>query len=173
MIKFTAIIQKFGQQGEKTGWFYIEIPAKWAEKLNPGVKKGYRVKGKLDDFALKQVALLPMGHGSFILPLNLAIRKAIKKAKGAAVMVQMEVDETPLQLSIEFLECLADEPKALKHFNTLAKSHQAYFSKWIESAKTEETKAKRIALSVNALAKGWDYGQMIRTETQKRKDLLG
>jgi hypothetical protein len=173
MIKFTATIQKFGQQGEKTGWFYIEIPPEWAEKLNPGVKKGFRVKGKLDDYALKQVALLPMGHGSFILPLNLAIRKAIKKAKGATLYVQMEVDTKTISINSTFLECLDDEPKARAYFTTLAKSHQAYFSKWIESAKTAETTAKRIALSVNALAKGWGYGEMIRAETQKRKDLLG
>jgi sugar phosphate isomerase/epimerase len=172
MIKFATTIKQFGQQAEKTGWTYIEIPAAKAKKLNPGVKKTFRVKGKLDDYVLKQTAILPMGNGDFILPLNLTMRKAIKKMKGATVMAQMEVDETPLQLSSEFMECLVDEPRALKHFNTLAKSHQAYFSKWIESAKTEETKAKRIAVSVNALAKRWGYGEMIRAETQKRKDLL-
>lgn len=173
MIKFTATIKKFEKQGEKTGWNYIEIPAAKAEKLNPGVKKTFRVKGKLDDFVLKQIALLPMGDGNFILPLNLIMRKAIKKTKGNTVQVQMEVDEKPIQINKSFLECLADEPKAIKYFNSLAKSHQAYFSKWIESAKAEETMAKRIALSVNALAKGWDYGQMIRAETQKNKELRG
>ena len=49
-------------------------------------------------------------------------------------------------------------------FKTLAKSHQNYFSKWIESAKTEGTKTKRIALAVNALSKQWDYGTMIRED---------
>jgi sugar phosphate isomerase/epimerase len=173
MIKFTTTIKKFEKQGEKTGWTYIEILADKARLLKPDNKKSFRVKGKLDDYVLKQAALLPMGNGSFILALNLTMRKAIKKVKGATVIVQMEVDEKLLVLNASFMECLADEPKAIKHFNTLAKSHQAYFSKWIDSAKTEETMTKRIGISVNALLKGWGYGEMIRAETQKRKDLLG
>ena len=67
MISFTTTIQKFGRQGEKTGWTYIEIPGELSELLNPGVKKSYRVKGKLDKYPIKAVALLPMGDGSFIM----------------------------------------------------------------------------------------------------------
>jgi Domain of unknown function (DUF1905)/Bacteriocin-protection, YdeI or OmpD-Associated len=172
MIKFTATIKKFGQQGEKTGWTYIEISAARAQLLKPGIKKSFRVKGKLDNYVLRQAALIPVGEGNFVLPLNLTIRKAIKKIKGATIQVQMEVDEKPLQVNSTFMECMADEPKALAYFNTLAKSHQLYFSKWIESAKAAETQAKRIAMSVNALARGWGYGEMIRSETQRRTDLL-
>jgi hypothetical protein len=39
------------------------------------------------------VALLPMGGGDFIMPLNGAMRKAIKKQKGATVKVKMELDK--------------------------------------------------------------------------------
>jgi Domain of unknown function (DUF1905)/Bacteriocin-protection, YdeI or OmpD-Associated len=172
MIKFTATIKKFGQQGEKSGWIYIEIPAARAQLLKPGTKRSFRVKGKLDSYVLRQVALIPIGEGNFILPLNATIRKAIKKITGATVQVQMEADEKPLELNDTLMECMADEPKALAHFKTLAKSHQLYFSKWIESAKADETKAKRIGIAVNALARGWGYGEMLRSETQKRKDLL-
>jgi hypothetical protein len=45
MIKFTATLLKFDKQGEKTGWTYIEIPADLAQKLKPGNKKIFRVKG--------------------------------------------------------------------------------------------------------------------------------
>jgi hypothetical protein len=44
----------------------------------------------------------------------------------------------------------------------LPKSHQKYFSNWIESARTESTKAKRIAQAVNALSIGLGYGEMMR-----------
>ena len=53
----------------------------------------------------------------------------------------------------------------LKHvsfFNSLAKSHRDYFIKWIESAKSNETRAKRIVNTVNAMLRKWDYGTMIR-----------
>ena len=162
MIRFTAPMLKFDKKGEKTGWTYIEIPAVLAQKLKPGNKQSFRVKGTLDNFSFKQTALLPMGGGDFILPLNAAIRKSIRKRQGATLAVTMAVDDTPVQLSTDMLECLADEPKALAHFKSLPKSHQNYFSKWIESAKTEPTKAKRIAQAINALAQGWGFAEMIR-----------
>jgi hypothetical protein len=51
-------------------------------------------------------------------------------------------------------------------------SHQAYWSKWIESAKTEGTRTKRITQSVIALAKKFDYGQMIRSLKQNKEDMM-
>jgi Domain of unknown function (DUF1905) len=47
VLSFTTAISQFAQQGEKTGWTYIVVPAAIAGKLNPGVKKSYRVKGRL------------------------------------------------------------------------------------------------------------------------------
>ena len=66
------------------------------------------------------------------------------------------------------MECLADEPAASAFFQSLAGSHQRYFSKWIDSAKTEPTRTKRIALAVNALAKKWGYPEMIRASQEKK-----
>jgi hypothetical protein len=162
MVHFKTIIKKFDKQGEKTGWTYIEISAAIASQLNSGIKTSYRVKGKLDDYAIEKVAILPMGDGGFIMPLNAAMRKGIRKQKGAELEVRVMVDTSPLQLNADLLDCLQDEPTALQTFQQLAKGHQAYFSKWIESAKTEPTKARRIAMAVNALAKGWGYPEMIR-----------
>jgi Domain of unknown function (DUF1905)/Bacteriocin-protection, YdeI or OmpD-Associated len=163
MITFNATIQKFDNQGEKTGWTYIEIPVLIAEQLKPGHKTSFRVKGKLDDWAFKSVALLPMGGGSFIMPLKADVRKAIGKRKGATLQVAMEEDSTPFVLCPELMECLADEPVALANFNKQPGSHQKYFSNWIDSAKTEATKAKRIAQTITAMLKGQDYGTMIRS----------
>lgn len=162
MIQFAATIKRFNEQGEKTGWTYIEVPSALAQQLRPENKKGFRVKGKLDDHAFSMMALLPMGGGNFILTLNAAIRKAIKKQKGATIQVKMEVDTDELKPPDELLECLQDEPEALEYFNSLAKGHQNYFTNWINSAKTNPTQAKRIAATLDALNKKWDFGQMIR-----------
>ena len=167
MVSFVATIRKFEKQGEKTGWTYFEIPADLAEKIKPGNKKSFRVKGKLDDLKISGIALLPMGAGVFIMPLNTALRKGIHKRHGAMLKVQLEEDKKPFQFNKEFMECLADEPAAKVFFETLSGSHQRYFSKWIDSAKTEPTKTKRIALAVNALAKKWGYQQMLRADQGK------
>ncbi|MBN9295892.1 MAG: DUF1905 domain-containing protein [Filimonas sp.] len=171
MVKFTTIIQQFAKQGEKTGWTYIDIPQEIAEKIAPGNKKSIRVKGKLDSYSFEGISLLPMGGGDFILTLNGDVRKHIKKRKGDSIKVQLEIDPTAYELNNEFIECLKEEPEAYKFFNSLNKSRQGYFSKWIDSAKTEETKAKRIAQAINGLMKHMDYGAMIRSVQEERKML--
>lgn len=163
MVTFNVIILKFATKGEKTGWTYIEVPANIAQQLNLKQKKSFRVKGKLDDYSFNSVALLPMGEGNFIMPLNTSIRKGIHKKHGAMVQVVLELDKTPIQLNQELVTCLKDEPEAFEYFSQLAKSHQHYFSKWIESAKTESTKTKRIIQTVTAMLKRQIYSEMIRS----------
>ncbi|CAN5424066.1 YdeI/OmpD-associated family protein [soil metagenome] len=170
MVSYTTTILKFDKQGEKTGWTYIEVPEDITQQLKPGNKKSFRVKGKLDDHFIKQTALLPMGNGSFIMPLNATLRKAIGKRKGAMLKVQLATDNVPYKINAEFLECLADEPAAKEYFNGMSMSFQHYYSKWIESAKTETTRTKRIALAVSSLALKMDFGEMIRSQ-KKMKDL--
>jgi Domain of unknown function (DUF1905)/Bacteriocin-protection, YdeI or OmpD-Associated len=168
LISFSTIIKKFGSQGEKTGWTYIEVPEKIAAQINPGVKKSYRVKGKLDDCAIKGISVIPMGGGDFIIALNAAIRKAIGKRTNSTVMVQLALDKSGYQLPNDLVECLKDEPSAYTFFYTLAGSHRNYFGKWIEAAKTDITRAKRIAMAVNALCKKMGYAEMLRERKQEK-----
>jgi hypothetical protein len=163
-VSFKAILQKFNQQGEKTGWTYFEIPSKVAQKLNPGVKVSFRVKGKIDAHVIKQVSILPMGDGHFIMPFNASMRKATRKKAGDPIELELEHDQAELKISEDFLACLADDPEAEKHFNSLPKSHQQYYSKWIDTAKTEATRTKRIAIVVNGLARHMDFGAMLREQ---------
>jgi len=170
MVQFTTTILKFEKQGEKTGWTYIEIPADIAQELKPGNKKSFRVKGKLDNYKITGISLLPMGEGSFIMALNATMRKGIGKRQGATLKVQLDEDKKAYQLNKDFLECLHDEPKALKVFEAMPKSHQNYYSRWIESAKTEPTKTKRIALAVSSLAKWKSFPEMLRTQQKKNRE---
>ena len=171
MVQFTAVLKKFDEQGEKTGWTYFEIPAAVANKIKRGQKTSYRVKGRIDEFKIQQVAILPMGEGSFIMPVNAAMRKGIGKRQGAQVKVTLEEDKAAFKFSADFIECLKDEPKALTFFKTLPMSHQKYFSKWIDSAKTIETKSKRIAMAVKALAQKMGYAEMMRANKKLKDDL--
>jgi len=172
MLSFSTTIQRFDKQGEKTGWTYIVIPDKIASKLNPGVKKSYRVKGKLDEYILEKASLIPMGKGDFILPINGTIRKATGKRFGSTINVQLELDASPILPPAELLECLQDEPDALAYFNSLPQGHRNYFTKWIETAKTDPTKTKRIALVIKAMLRKMDFGAMLR-EDRDEKRMLG
>ncbi|GAB3748802.1 DUF1905 domain-containing protein [Spirosoma pomorum] len=162
MHTFTALLQRFDEKGEKTGWTYITLPTAVSDAMKPGQKTSYRVKGTLDNYAIKQVALVPMGDGQFIIAVNATMRRGIRKEVGATVQVSLDVDTDPFPISPDLIACLEDEPAALKFFNTLAKGHQQYFSNWIESAKTIDTKTKRLTQAVTGLALGLGYGEMIR-----------
>ncbi|MDZ4822144.1 MAG: YdeI/OmpD-associated family protein [Flavobacteriales bacterium] len=155
-------LYRFDKQGEKTGWTYIVIPADVAQRLNPHNKKSFRVKGTMDNHTFNQVALLPMGEGEYIMPINNIMRKALKKKEGDVILLKTETDESEFILSPDMLACLEEEASVMKHFNSLAGSHQRYFSKWIESAKTWDTKTDRIAKTFFAMQKQMDYGAMIR-----------
>lgn len=167
MVKFSAKIKRFGKMGEKTGWSYVVISAKQAQQLNPGKKTGYRVKGRLDQYPIKHIALLPMGKGQFILPLKAQLRKAIGKEMGDSLTITLDLDGQ-IPPSHDFMKCLKDDDRAMTHFKTLTGSHQRYFSKWIEEAKTMTTKTKRITMAVIALGSGQGYPEMIRANRGRR-----
>jgi hypothetical protein len=167
MIDYTTVILRFEKKGEKTGWTYIEVPADVAAKLKPGNKRSFRVKGKLDEYLIKGIALLPMGKGNFIMPLNAAMRKGIGKKSGAMLRVLLQEDKTPTKINAELIECLTDDPDAIKFFKSLTASHQNYFSKWIESAKTDATKTKRIAQTVTAMSRKQGFPEMLRSLKNK------
>ena len=162
MVTFATTIHRFDKQGEKTGWTYIEISATQAHKLKPNTKVSFRVKGKLDDFQIEKTALIPMGDGKFILPINATMRRGIKKKHGDKLKVTLEEDDREIDLSADLITCLKDEPQAYTFFKSLSKGHQQYFSKWIESAKTTQTKTKRIVMAVIALSQKQGYPEMIR-----------
>lgn len=168
MISFQTIILKFAKKGEKTGWTYIEVPADIARQLKPGNRKSFRVKGRLDAIKISGIALIPMGEGSFIMPLNAALRKETGKRHGVVISVALEEDKTEYKINADLLTCLKEDKDAETFFKSLAPSHQKYFSKWIESSRTDATYANRIAQTVNAMARKQTYSEMIRSLKQVR-----
>jgi hypothetical protein len=165
MLSFTALIEKFGDKGEKSGWTYVLVPQAIAVQLKPGMRQSFRVKGKLDEVEVEYLALIPMGEGDFIIPLKTDLRRKLRKQKGATLSLVIEADDRPMPMSEDFLACLEDEPNAMAYFKTLPGSHQRYYSKWIEEAKTEATKAKRIAQAIKGLSGKLDFGTMTKLKT--------
>ncbi len=171
MIEFTTIIQRFGEMGEKTGWTHVIIPAELAQQLKPGNKKAFRIKGTLDAHPIRQVAIMPWSEGGFLLAINAEMRKATGKGQGAELRVRLEMDDSPILPPEELLECLTDEPDAMAYWESISGAHRNYFIKHIEGAKTVETRARRVAQSLDALVKRMDYGQMIRAAKADRQAL--
>ncbi|WP_184548895.1 YdeI/OmpD-associated family protein [Mucilaginibacter sp. FT3.2] len=170
MAYLNTIILQFAEQGEKNGWTYIEVPAAIAQEMKPGNKKSFRVRGKLDNLEVRGMALMPMGEGNFIMALKKDVCKALHKGRGAMLKVQLEPDDDfKFTIPADLLECFEYEPEGETFFNSLAESHRGYFIKWIDSAKTDATRANRIAATINAMVRRMDYGMMLR-ELKKARE---
>lgn len=169
MLQFEAVLHKFAEKGEKSGWTYIEVGPEVLSQLAPGLRKSVRVKGMLDQYAFEGASLLPMGSGQFILPVNAAMRKGIRKKEGATLCVRLAVDPNEYKLNASLEEALALSPKASDVFYAMPRSHQHYYSKWVDAAKLQVTRDKRLTLIVVSLERGMSYAEMLRAQ---KKDSL-
>ncbi len=169
MVRFKAMLEKFGAKGEKTGWTYVSIPAKTAAKIKADCKKSFRVKGKIDEHSLKGVATVPMGEGEFIIAVNAVMRKAIKKFHGAEVIMQLEEDKAQIKILEELTECFKDDPDAAKYFNSLPQSHRNWYSNWVKGAKTEITTSKRITVVIKACSQKMIFSEMMKAYRDERR----
>jgi uncharacterized protein YdeI (YjbR/CyaY-like superfamily) len=68
----------------------------------------------------------------------------------------------PLPTPKELSEALASNAKARKAFEAFAPSHQREYIQWIQEAKRDETRQRRIGEAVKMIAAGksrnWKYG---------------
>lgn len=141
----------------KGGWTYVRVPNLQGFKNLEGLKRAFgfvKVKGTIDGYKISKYNIMPMKDGNHFLPVKSEIRKKIGKEAGDTVHVILFHDDEPLRAPKEFLECLADEPAALKFFRQLSDSNKKYYIDWIYEAKREETKVARMAKAVDRLAKG-------------------
>lgn len=169
MVNFNAEIERFDSNGEKTGWSYVFVPEAIAHQIKPEDKRGFRVRGQIDNLEISGKSLLPMGGGDFILPLDGKIRRQLRKEAGSKVILSLEHDadfkiEMPEDLEI----CLAQEDGLLEHFLSYTKAHQNYFIVWLNTAKTEPTRTKRLIMIVDAMAKKQDFGLMLRSNKKEK-----
>lgn len=154
------------------GWAYIDVPRAIAQQLKPDYKQVYRVRGEIDGHPFSGMALMPKGEGDYILAINGSMRKVLNKGVGDRLFLRLEEDkefviEVPEDLEICLLD---DETDLMERFMALAKSHRNYFIKYINDAKTEPTRAKRIAMTVEAMSLGMDFGAMIRLDKARRRN---
>lgn len=164
---FKSIILKFATKGEKTGWTYLEIPLEIIPKLKLKTKKEFRIKGLLDDVKFERLATYPVGDGNFIIAINAELRKKLGKKEGATVQVKFELDTSEALQSQELMDCLNEDPAALKQFNSLTLSHRSYFHRYVFTAKGVDTRAGRIVNTINAMYKKQSFGEMIRSLAKK------
>lgn len=164
MVTFEAEIERFSKMGEKTGWTFVTIPQDIANQIKPDCRKSFRVKGLLDELPVTGMSFIPMGEGDFILALNSSIRKQLKKEEGTKLHLQLEEDKTfKIEMPEDLELCLLEERHFLENFLSLPKSHQNYYINWLNTAKTEPTRIKRLTQIVIAMDKKQNFSEMMRS----------
>jgi len=112
-----------------------------------------------------------MGHIGAIkslndLPLNKVLIKYIEEAmalieKGVKPKKEKSAASKEIQIPSYFLDALKQNNKALTTFEDFSNSHKKEYLEWITEAKTEATRAKRIAAAIEWLQEGksrnWKY----------------
>ncbi len=169
MVSFTAEIFRFENKGEKSGWSYIDVPVSLAQQLKPGCHTWFRVKGTIGGHPFAGIALVPMGEGNFILPVNGGMRRILQKKEGDVLQLSLEEDtEFRIEIPEDLEVCLLEDERLHEAFMNLTKSHRNYFINHINQAKTEETRTRRIVQAVEAMDLGIDFGAMIRRSRQHK-----
>lgn len=94
--------------------------------------------------------------GRFLVPLSAEHRTAAGVSAGDEVDVTIEPDTAPREVAVpdDLAAALAGNDAARTYFDTLAHSHRKEWVRWIEDAKKPETRATRLAKTVDALTAG-------------------
>lgn len=143
-MKFRTRLTLFGKTA--TGF---EVPAKVVAAL--GTSKKPAVKATINGFAYRSTVAV-MG-GKFLVGVSAERREGAGVKAGDMLDVDLQLDTEPRELAIpkDLTAALAKEAKARKAFEALSYSGKQGFVVSIEGAKTEETRARRVAKTIEAM----------------------
>lgn len=143
-MRFRAIVQLNGKTA--TG---IQVPPDVVERLGSGKRPAVRVT--INTYTYRSTVAV-MG-GEFMLPVAAEVRERAHVAAGDEVEVEIELDTAPREVAVpsELAEALAGDPEAKRRFDGLSYSRRRELVTSVESAKTAETRQRRIAKALAEL----------------------
>jgi hypothetical protein len=146
-VRFRATVEQAGRTA--TG---IEVPETVVEGLGAGKRPPVRVTINGHTY---RSTVASMG-GRFMVGVSAENREASGVAGGDKVDVDIELDTSPREVTVppDFAKALKKDAKAKKTFDALSYSNKGWHVQSIEGAKTDETRQRRIAKSIDALHDG-------------------
>ena len=146
-MKFRATVELGGKTA--TG---IEVPEDVVAALGPGKRPAVRVIIGGHSY---RTTVARMG-GRFLIPLSAENRTAAGVAAGDEVDVGIEPDAEPREVEVpaDLAEALARDDAARATFDRLSYTHRKEWVRWVEEAKKADTRATRLAQTVEALRAG-------------------
>ena len=130
----------------------IQVPDEVIEALGSGKRPA--VKVTVNGYTYRStVAVL---GGVYMVGLSAQHRAAAGVAGGDEVDVDLELDTAPREVAVpaDLAAALDAEPAARRTFDGLSYSNKSWHALQVDGAKTEETRQRRIARSVDILRQG-------------------
>ncbi|MBK7104298.1 MAG: DUF1905 domain-containing protein [Ignavibacteriae bacterium] len=120
-----------------------------------GTKGQVKVKVKFNGFEYRG-SLTPMGMEFHLFGIRKEIRDTIKKEIGDFIEVTVEQDLEPriVEVPKDFQVALNKNNLAKEIFEKFAYTHWKEYVRWIEEAKKEETRNKRITKAIEMISAG-------------------
>jgi hypothetical protein len=130
----------------------IRIPDEIVEALGAGRKPPIRVT--INGYTYRSTVAV-MG-GDYMVGVNADNRAGAGVAGGDEVDVDIELDTAPREVSVpaDLAAALDAVPAARRTFDALSYSNKSWHTLQVEGAKTEETRQRRIARSIEILREG-------------------
>jgi bifunctional DNA-binding transcriptional regulator/antitoxin component of YhaV-PrlF toxin-antitoxin module len=119
-----------------------------------GTRGRVPVRGTINGFPFRS-SLMPMG-GRHRMPVRKELRDGAGVQAGDVVEVVIERDDEKrvVEPPAELKKALAKNKTAKANWEKMSFTHQKEMAKWIEEAKREETRARRLEKVVSVLARG-------------------
>ncbi len=146
-MRFRTTIQQSGKTA--TG---IQVPDEVVEALGSGRRPA--VKVTINGYTYRNtVAVL---GGVYMVGVSAEHRAGAGVAGGDEVDVDVELDTAPREVAVpaDFAAALDAEPNARRTFDGLSYSNKSWHVLQVTGAKTDETRQRRIAKSVDLLKQG-------------------
>jgi len=130
----------------------IEVPEAIVTALGSG--KRAKVLVTINGFTYRN-SVAPMG-GVYMVGVSDEVRRAAGVAGGDVVDVDIELDTAPREVEVpaDLAAALDAEPGARRTFDGLSYSNKSWHTSQIAGAKTDETRQRRLAKSIEALREG-------------------
>ena len=130
----------------------IEVPEEIVTALGSG--KRPKVAVTINGYTYRS-SIAPM-NGVFMVGVSSDVRAAAGVAGGDEVDVDIKLDTAPREVTVpdDFAAALDATPEARATFESLSYSNKSWHVLQIEGAKSDDTRQRRIAKSVEALREG-------------------
>jgi len=95
-------------------------------------------------------------RGEFLLGLNRAVRQEAGVEAGDTVEVELELDTAPREVEVPeaLANALAEDSGASAAFERLTYTHRKEYARWIDEAKRDETRQRRVTQALERLRQG-------------------